>query len=546
MINNFDFPITLVINFFIDHTEIASWHLIHGNGWVVTSRTLINSVLPTEIFKTKNLCLHSTYKTKFIFFSAHPKKRISRVCAFSKYSSIKIMFNLSSLSQSVDEPENEEARALITENVDGKTPTVDPDDDPLNKAMSIIANVSKEMVERLQKAKERKKLMKEKRATEPRTEVCTVYTIHDAVKSSDINFIKQFIDAGADLNVRDVWHNTVLHCAVATENREIIELVLNAKADLNAKDGHGCAALSNAYKRDNTDIVKLLIERGADVNIRDFKGQTILHEAVNKGKLEMVQYLMAHGADVNARDCDEWTPLHFAFSNLVIYSVEIVRCLIRNGADANARDNGGWTPLRLMLQKANEMNARMDRKKMFLRFLLPLSDVNDVELSAKIILNVHMNIELVKVILEHLAKMQALGFYIRTDILDRISYYDNYKNYFEKCTEELNAAKGIKLRNSWVTFFDFLGKSKKRLKNYAGNQDLVEDFKNTNFREKFPIYGVYMRKNMWKGIKIRKVFDKATVMLSQVCPKFNPAHMIIREILNCLTKKDWLKLCENI
>lgn len=51
-----------------------------------------------------------------------------------------------------------------------------------------------------------------------------------------------------------------------------------------------------------------------------------------------------------------------------------------------------------------------------------------------------------------------------------------------------------------------------------------------------------MRKNFTKAIKQRKIWDNATVTLSNNLPIFNSNHLIIRNILSCLSTKDWSKL----
>lgn len=86
--------------------------------------------------------------------------------------------------------------------------------------------------------------------------------------------------------------------------------------------------------------------------------------------------------------------------------------------------------------------------------------------------------------------------------------------------------------------------SKRSLKNFAGNQDLIEDFKNNDCSKMFPIYSASMPKNIEKGIKRREVFDKSSVLLSINLPIFNPNHLIIRDVLDCITStKDLIKFC---
>lgn len=54
-----------------------------------------------------------------------------------------------------------------------------------------------------------------------------------------------------------------------------------------------------------------------------------------------------------------------------------------------------------------------------------------------------------------------------------------------------------------------------------------------------------MQKNMETGIRRRKLFDKSAVLLSDYVPIFNPTHIVIKDILDCiLSKNDLSKLCQ--
>lgn len=72
---------------------------------------------------------------------------------------------------------------------------------------------------------------------------------------------------------------------------------------------------------------------------------------------------------------------------------------------------------------------------------------------------------------KHFAKIQAFGLTINSNILEAIENSEVYKDYFKKCEEELAVAKSTKLETCWVTFFDLLVDHKRKLKNYAGNQE---------------------------------------------------------------------------
>lgn len=146
--------------------------------------------------------------------------------------------------------------------------------------------------------------------------------------------------------------------------------------------------------------------------------------------------------------------------------------------------------------------------------------------------------------LKHLARLQMLNFALDQDILDALSNKNGFNNYFMKCKRELSTAKNTKLPNSWITFFNLVNFDKKKFKNWAGNKDLIEGFNSSGYLLKFPIYGVEMKRNVEKGIKRRKLFDKSAVSLTNCLPILNPTHLIIRDMLDKLRTKDLTMFCE--
>ena len=61
-----------------------------------------------------------------------------------------------------------------------------------------------------------------------------------------------------------------------------------------------------------------------------------------------------------------------------------------------------------------------------------------------------------KSILEHIAKLQALDISVNSVILKEINSESHYETYFERCQKELLLAKSTKMKNSWVSFLNFI------------------------------------------------------------------------------------------
>ena len=141
--------------------------------------------------------------------------------------------------------------------------------------------------------------------------------IFEAIEMEDAVRIQQYLDSGADTNVRKDYDSaplielkatTPLILAIAIGNIEIIELLLTNGADANAKaESDVTPLLLSIFKKDKR-IAELLLAHGADVNTKMEGGITLLHFAYLEGNKEIIKLLVANGADVNAKDDNGLTP----------------------------------------------------------------------------------------------------------------------------------------------------------------------------------------------------------------------------------------------
>jgi len=184
--------------------------------------------------------------------------------------------------------------------------------------------------------------------------------------------VELLIAAGADVNARGNDSETPLDMAIQFKEAEIADLLrkhggkyskipfaagggdieivkefLAADADVNAKNKYGETALHYAARRGHKEIAELLIAKGADVNTHSLSArrayeETALHFAAVQGHKEIAELLIAEGADVNAQDGFRRTPLHHAAHE---GHREVAKLLIAEGADVNETNGSGETPL---------------------------------------------------------------------------------------------------------------------------------------------------------------------------------------------------------
>lgn len=382
--------------------------------------------------------------------------------------------------------------------------------------------------------------------------------LHRAVAHGNIEEIKNLLSQRVDVNAKETGSGmTPVHIAVSKLQEdtvpEVLAILLSAGPDLNLKDNCHLTAIQYAIRRmyDNRlsfDSVKLLIDAEANVNSLDLLGRGLLRLAAIRNNVPMIEYLLSHGADVNIKDkiCGN-TPLHWGNQDK-----KTIKCLLKNNADVNAKNSEGCTPLLSAVFIYGNKRHRLDDKLFDFRetevnslvTMLEYSDVNKTDARERNILFYELPANVWKTILAHLAKLKVLDIAVDSSITTIIFDRIDYNTYFTKCVQELTKAKNMKLHNSSVTFFNLLIDSKRKVRNYVGNEELVKDFVKSDCLNKFPIYGATMQKNIVKGIKKRALFDISVIHLSNFLPIFRPTYSIMRDFIDCLEEEDLKNWCE--
>ena len=167
-----------------------------------------------------------------------------------------------------------------------------------------------------------------------------------AVMENRPKIAQMLLTAGANVGARDVRSRTALMMAAGEGHVEFVQMFLAADADVNLKDNSGSqTALSWAAQNGHAEVVQMLLAAGADIKA-GFRngGLTALAEAAAEGHSEIIKILLAAGADVNATSKPQLlvTPLMYATRGGHSKSV---KALIDAGADVNAKDSTDDTAL---------------------------------------------------------------------------------------------------------------------------------------------------------------------------------------------------------
>ena len=86
-------------------------------------------------------------------------------------------------------------------------------------------------------------------------------SIHDAAKTGNIEAVKQHLDTGTDVNVKDDEVGTPLHLA-AVFSKEVTELLIANGADVNAQDEDGETPVDIAIMSNQPQTANLLRKHG--------------------------------------------------------------------------------------------------------------------------------------------------------------------------------------------------------------------------------------------------------------------------------------------
>ena len=94
--------------------------------------------------------------------------------------------------------------------------------------------------------------------------------IQAAIVSGNLEAVKQHIEAGTDINIKDQMSGSTPLITAATFGRTaIVKALIDANADLDIKNNEGSTALHAAAFFCRIEIVQMLLDAGADKTIKN-------------------------------------------------------------------------------------------------------------------------------------------------------------------------------------------------------------------------------------------------------------------------------------
>lgn len=219
--------------------------------------------------------------------------------------------------------------------------------------------------------------------------------LHTVVQQDKIDWVKDLVRKGADVNAKGEYDYTPSHWAAHLRREQIFGFLLSSGADVGARDEDGYTPLHIAVKSRNESIVKRLLIHGSNVNVRKKNGLTpfdmavgsesvsifrmlmdrnadkklgtsALHDSVRQGDHTRVSWLLNAGVDPDSGDKNLVSPLQLAVE---VQNTDIVKLLLERGAKVNCVGSGplhaaakaeNLKIMRLLLDKGADVDAKCE------------------------------------------------------------------------------------------------------------------------------------------------------------------------------------------
>lgn len=122
----------------------------------------------------------------------------------------------------------------------------------------------------------------------------------------------------ADINKVGQYGNTALMKAVREGRADITKELIDAGAELEIRNIDGNTALWNASFGQDYDCVRLLVEAGIKLDSKNDNGVTALMYCASAGKTDMVDLLLKYNANKELTNLDDFKAIDLA-ANPKIY-----------------------------------------------------------------------------------------------------------------------------------------------------------------------------------------------------------------------------------
>jgi ankyrin repeat protein len=128
-------------------------------------------------------------------------------------------------------------------------------------------------------------------ATLPEDKKVSQSPIMQAIFERNSTKLKQLIESGEDVHVKDALGFSYLHLAAGVGDVDAIQILINAGIPVNIKGGHKKSTPAHsAVAWGKTNSLQALARAGADFSISNVDGKTPAALAVDLEKVEVIEF----------------------------------------------------------------------------------------------------------------------------------------------------------------------------------------------------------------------------------------------------------------
>lgn len=150
-----------------------------------------------------------------------------------------------------------------------------------------------------------------------------------------------------------------LHDAVKKRDHLLVRELLESGVSVNIKNGNDTSAMELAVTYDCFECLKELIRQGGNVNEFDSsRREHLIFSTISPKKTHHLHLLVKNGADINAQDSLGYTPLITA---IVLNQYDIAEFLLNKGADPSMMNEMGKTALNYLQE--NDLSPEFEQFK---------------------------------------------------------------------------------------------------------------------------------------------------------------------------------------
>ncbi|MGG4498061.1 ankyrin repeat domain-containing protein [Brevibacillus reuszeri] len=186
------------------------------------------------------------------------------------------------------------------------------------------------------------------------TDKSVVQAFHDAAAQGNIDSLKQHLEQGIDINVRNRQKRTAILIAAMNDQYEAVQFLVDAGANVDLQDETCFNPFLYGCINNKLELVKMMIQANTDIDLLTRFGGVGITPASEKGHVEIVHELLTTTEiNVNHTNICGWTPLIEAIilNDGGERQQTIIKLLIEHGANVHMVDKYGVPPIELARRK---------------------------------------------------------------------------------------------------------------------------------------------------------------------------------------------------